>query len=199
MVMDGHLRAKKCEKTIEMAHETKARSHKTLRFFPIFFVWEQIFNFKPWLVMSSSLDLSLFGLRPARRPHQWTPIPSSVPWGPQGVSTALGVDCVSPANGRGFLPFARNEAWTGGECGFWIHHDWTGSYGGKTWEGAVERNERYGLDRRWNSKGKVWELFLLIGVLYVFKLKLHVYRNMTCISRLSVLTMVVYIHTCIDL
>lgn len=43
----------------------------------------------------------------------------------------------------GFLPFARNEAWTGGECGFWIHHDWTGSYGGKTWEGAVERNELY--------------------------------------------------------
>lgn len=86
----------------------KGKILKTLRFFP-FFLFGSRCSTSIWLVMSSSLDLSLFGLRPARRPHQWTRIPSSVPWGPQGVSTALGVDWVSPANGRGFyrLPETR--------------------------------------------------------------------------------------------
>ena len=170
-----------------------------LEILSIFFVWEQIFNFKPWLVMSSSL----------RSLRVWTASGQAA----ASVNADSIFGALRSSGGfqrpRGGRSFSRKRPGVLTVCPkrgvdrrwMWVlDPSWLNRILWRQDTGRSSGKERtLWLDRRWNSKGKVWELFVVIGVLYVFKLKLHVYRNMTCISRSSVLTMVVYIHTCTDL
>ena len=179
-----------------MAHETKARSLRPWDSFHFFCSGADVQLLFDLSCLQASISPCLDCVRPGgriseRRFHLRCPEVC------QGFQRPRGCG-VSPANGRGFyrLPETRRgQAVNVGFGSIMIEQDLMEARHGK--EQWKERT--LWLDRRWNSKVKVWELFVVIGVLYVFKLKLHVYRNMTCISRLSVLTMVVYIHTCIDL